>query len=213
MKNLIIFVTSVAIASSSALQATQISFTAEVGSLVVDSTTIDKSNSTGLTAMGFFIAEGSAFTNFTGADAWGITGNTLTTAQLSDIVALISGTIGFARAEPLPLIPEFVPTFAVIRETLDSTAAGFHPVFLLHTAADLNSLVVGDSFGVVTTTFSTPANGSQSIGFNGARQWDIFLLGQSGSLTLATVVPEPSAFATIAGLMTLGFVMVRRRRA
>jgi len=34
----------------------------------------------------------------------------------------------------------------------------------------------------------------------------------SSNITMLFAVPEPSAFAAIAGLLTLGFVMVRRRR-
>jgi hypothetical protein len=69
----------------------------------------------------------------------------------------------------------------------------------------------GSEFGVYfvgeTPSLSSLSSNPQAIISNAT----IALGNSSGSNLL--LVPEPSAYAAIAGLMTLGFVMVRRRRA
>ncbi|MEM1222350.1 MAG: PEP-CTERM sorting domain-containing protein [Verrucomicrobiota bacterium] len=197
--------------------ATSITFTAEINEISVSGTQVDRTtrSTLGVVATGFFVSS-SDFNAFTNNSVWNTTGNVVTTAELTAINNYLSSLSGFSSANDLSIVPGPLPDAAgVFNESLDSGAAGFHAVLLVHdSSTGIGGLGVGDHFGVVTTTYQTLGFGSESIGFNTTNSWDTFLLGQSGSLSLATVtaVPEPSALATISGLLALGWVMTRRRR-
>jgi hypothetical protein len=96
----------------------------------------------------------------------------------------------------------------------DSGLAGsgqVRPIVAIFDGLGLDSLSAGDGFGLLLGnnfigdlgpfTFQWPSNGGA---FN-------INVGQSGSIQLASVVPEPSSFALIAGFFGLAWVMVRRR--
>ncbi|MGZ0707961.1 PEP-CTERM sorting domain-containing protein [Coraliomargarita sp. W4R53] len=75
------------------------------------------------------------------------------------------------------------------------------------------SAVNGTYYGLGTDlTYLIPTNNSATFNFSGTADSDSF---QQLSNTQATlqVVPEPSTYAAIAGLLALSWVMVRRRRA
>jgi hypothetical protein len=61
------------------------------------------------------------------------------------------------------------------------------------------------SYGFVTAGALLPADGS-TVAYNGTFTSDPYT-------AQGTIVPEPSAFAALAGVMALGWVAVRRRRA
>mgnify|MGYP000991005489 CR=1 FL=1 len=66
----------------------------------------------------------------------------------------------------------------------------------------------GDSYGFLATGI-TIANDGATIDDSAA----LSALSPGAASFQIAAVPEPSAFAAIAGMLTLGFVMVRRRRA
>lgn len=94
---------------------------------------------------------------------------------------------------------------------------------------DTNGITNGDAFYIVTfgqeTTASvTTAGGTLFNTFNAAN-WlvpgangDALAFGanftqlNAQNLSSQTIVPEPSTYATLAGLLALGYVMVRRRK-
>ncbi|NBB78109.1 MAG: PEP-CTERM sorting domain-containing protein [Verrucomicrobia bacterium] len=99
------------------------------------------------------------------------------------------------------------------RESSLADTGEVRPIVAIFDADDLDSLVEGSSFGLLI--------GSNFIGNLGpfSYQWpsndgafDISV-GEPGSIQLVQAVPEPSSFAALAGVMTLGLVMMRRRRA
>jgi hypothetical protein len=193
---------------------TQITFLVELDELVVSGSSINQANSAGLTASAFFVETGSDFTSFTTNAAFSGLGSDITLDQLSDIRTFLSENNSFNSGSDLGFVPDAAPdNFGVIRETENAGAAGFHAFLFLHTAADLNSLGEGDSLGLIGTSFATLASGTEVVGFNTTNSWDTFLVGMPGSLTFASVVPEPSLYSAIAGLLALGFASTRRRRA
>lgn len=102
-----------------------------------------------------------------------------------------------------------------------STTASFNTVF------DLGTVSTGDSFAVLTfdgssstavggSSFDIWDSGSWTVGADGSANtfggaYTQFTSGSAGSTGIVTVVPEPSTYATLAGLLALGFVMLRRR--
>ena len=91
---------------------------------------------------------------------------------------------------------------------------------------NLGDISLGDSFGILTftgsstsavaddvydiftdATWSSPADGAAAtFGADFAT-----LSSAPGATGIVTAVPEPSTYATLAGLLALGFVMLRRR--
>jgi hypothetical protein len=83
---------------------------------------------------------------------------------------------------------------------------------MLILTSPLAELTTGDYVGLVASSTLVPDAGSLTVNFTGVNQWDNLKLGSSGSLVLVAV-PEPSTFALLGGVLALGFVMYRRRRA
>lgn len=76
-----------------------------------------------------------------------------------------------------------------------------------------STAVAGTSFGIWTDTagsdaWTAPADGS-AVGFG--TEFSNYTSGGPGATGTVTAVPEPSTYATLAGLLALGFVMLRRR--
>ena len=76
---------------------------------------------------------------------------------------------------------------------------------ILSFATSTTTALEGDTFSVFTNGWTVPADGS-NLPLTGAPNFGLAAVG-AGSIA----VPEPSAYATLAGLMALGFVMLRRR--
>ncbi len=91
-----------------------------------------------------------------------------------------------------------------------SGAFGDSALLLVTTASSFNNLSVSDEVGLLTSTTLVPELGTVTIGFETTSTWDTSYLGSLGSLQLQAV-PEPSAYAAIAGLLALAWVAVRRR--
>ncbi len=190
--------------------ATGVTFNAEVDQIIVNGDPQNHADrdSNNLNALGFFVSN-SNFASFIGEDVW--SGSSVTTDDYGRILSFLNfNGLGGAAAigePPIAVLPVF-------SGAIDSGSAGNHAVFIIHDGDDINSLGVGNYFGIVTTTFQTVAQGSPPVGFTGANQWDTTLIGAAGSLSLAQIsaVPEPSAYAAIAGLLALGWVATRRRK-
>jgi hypothetical protein len=198
------------------LSAQSVIFTAEVDQLVIGPATIDQTNSEALNlnAVGFFVASAD-FESFSSNSVWSNAQTSLNMENLGAVVDFIESQAGFGQSAIIQRVPTAAPdSFGIFNGEIQAQGVGFHAVFLVHDSnSGLGGLGIGNNFGVVTTTYTTQELLAEAIGFNTSNSWDTFLLGDSGSLVLSTVVPEPSASAVIAGLLGLSFVMVRRRRA
>ena len=74
-------------------------------------------------------------------------------------------------------------------------------------ASSTTTALAGDAYSIFTGGWTVPADGANlSLTGTGA---PAFGIAAAGTGTVA--VPEPSAFATLAGICALGFVMLRRR--
>lgn len=205
------------IAFSSQLKATGVAFAASSGQIVLDGTpitgaTIDDSN---LTIVGFYV-NAASFATFSGDAAFGQS-TSISTDQLSAIVTALNTASG-STYNQFTLTPSAnVDGFGVLNTVIDpnnpfdSGSAGNHAVMIVMNKSSLDALTVGDSLGVVTTTAQTAALGNFTVDFTGASTWDTTLVGTAGSLITASVVPEPSSFALLAGCFGMAWVMVRRR--
>ena len=78
-------------------------------------------------------------------------------------------------------------------------------IVILSFATSTTTALEGDTFSVFTNGWTVPADGS-NLPLTGAPNFGLAAVG-TGSIA----VPEPSAYATLAGLVALGFVMLRRR--
>lgn len=82
--------------------------------------------------------------------------------------------------------------------------------------------MIGDSFDVLDIVLPSyytvsAANVQDSLITGGANagqyvEWDTSLWESDGILSVGSVVPEPSSYALLVGILGLGWVMVRRRR-
>jgi hypothetical protein len=109
----------------------------------------------------------------------------------------------------------------------DTTAGNGFTAYLLVADGALNGFVTVSSWAALSGTSApaTPASLDYTIGasdsvtgFDGSGTLNIiagqgtdFLGGFSGTGVSINVVPEPSAYAALAGLLALGCVMLRRR--
>jgi hypothetical protein len=76
-------------------------------------------------------------------------------------------------------------------------------------ASNVGDIAGGSQVGFLASTNVIPNLGNIDYNFAAFET----VVGVTGSLQLVNVVPEPSAYAALAGLLALGVVMVRRRRA
>jgi len=208
MKKSLTIISSLLIASYSAF-ATGVSFTVEDNQLLIGGVAQDNSSiaTNSLTAYGFFVSDAN-FSAFITDDIWTGAESSITDVESAGIFAFMNAN-GYAAGGSIaaaPVSPSFFPTFTGV---LNSGSAGNHAVLVV-----TGNVGGTDYLGVVATTAVTLGLGALPVGFlTGANSWDTTLLGTAGSLNLASVVPEPSTYAALAGLCALSFVMVRRRRA
>lgn len=205
--------------STSQLSATGVAFSLESGQLIIDSTAVTGAtiDNYSLTILGFYVS-GDDFSAFTNEEAFGLSGD-IGATQLQSIVDTLnsysSSTYNAFTLTPTANVDGFglLNTIADPNNPFDSGSSGNHAVMIvLEGNSSLGGLAVGDSIGVTATSSSTLELGDFTVGFTtGAGTWDNILVGTSGSLQLASVVPEPSAFALLAGSFGMAWVMVRRR--
>jgi hypothetical protein len=209
-KHLLTLLTTILVFSTA--NATQVTFRAEIDSIIVGSTPVDRDNigSLGVVASGGFVSAAN-FNAFITNDVWtGTQGSTITLEQAGAILDFFQTTPLLNEVQVVSPVSGAPAGAGVLSTNGNAGAAGFHPVFLIGTGSGFSA---GDYLGIVTSTFATLAAGTTPITFSSTTNtWDTFLVGQSGSLALSQVVPEPSTYAAILGLLALGFVAYRRRR-
>jgi hypothetical protein len=113
----------------------------------------------------------------------------------------------------------WTPLVASGNENLDfqamgvSTNQGSRPLLVMFDAADIESIAPGTQIGLVGGTSLAGSFGNTNYAFNaGVNSLSEEYLGTLGSLQAATIVPEPSSFALLAGVFGFAWVMVRRRK-
>ena len=143
----------------------------------------------------------------------------------TDGSAFDAASFSFAAGDDLGASSTYGPSFALIGTKLSQdvfgdvlVGSGFN--FSLVSGVDTN-----DGFAIITFESSTSnVLAGDTYRIWTAADWDVSTDGQTESFnsqliqleavsasSTGTVVPEPSAFAAFAGVMALGFVMVRRR--
>ena len=90
---------------------------------------------------------------------------------------------------------------------LGGRVATGNEIGVLSFATSTETAIAGDSYSIFTGGWTVPSDGANlSLTGTGAPAVGIAAAG-----TGTVAVPEPSAFATLAGICALGFVMLRRR--
>jgi len=168
--------------------ATSVTFNVDTNFVFDGATEITKANASGYTALGVFGDLSSA--DFSSAASFAVDLASFTTEELATV--------------PVP-----VPVPNVWSESVDSGSSGNVANLIIFNGTDLGSAT---SWGVVTTSYATQALGSEAVGFATTNKWNSVYAGTLTSSSF-TLVPEPSTYAALSGLLALGYVMVRRRRA
>ena len=78
----------------------------------------------------------------------------------------------------------------------------------LTTGLTVGSTSDGDNVGLLASNVVVGGLGQTNLGTD---QFDVIVGSSTNGLTMITTVPEPSAYAAIAGLLALGCLMFRRR--
>ena len=78
----------------------------------------------------------------------------------------------------------------------------------LTTGSTVGSTSDGDNVGLLASNVVVGGLGQTNLGPD---QFDVIAGSSTNGLTMITTVPEPSAYAVIAGLLALGCLMFRRR--
>ena len=78
----------------------------------------------------------------------------------------------------------------------------------LTTGSTVGSTSDGDNVGLLASNVVVGGLGQTNLGPD---QFDVIAGSSTNGLTMLTTVPEPSAYAVIAGLLALGCLMSRRR--
>ena len=96
-----------------------------------------------------------------------------------------------------------------------SIAIGERVVIAITSASTPDAITSNDDFGFAASTVVSLAGEGFTFGFapsfGGASVAEV-IVGQPGSITLVSLVPEPAHFAVLAGILGLGVVLWRRRR-
>lgn len=79
----------------------------------------------------------------------------------------------------------------------------------LTTGSTVGSTSDGDNVGLLASNVVVGGLGQTNLGFGS--QFDVIAGSSTDGLTMLTTVPEPSVYAALAGLLSLGCVMLRRR--
>lgn len=191
------------------LAADAINFVAETETIIIAGDPQDKvdRDTNNLNASGFYVAEAD-FSNFIGDSAW-MAGSATITIQERDAIISFMNTFGYTSAEMIAKPPATLDGFSdLFSGSTDSVGVNFHPVMAF--TANVGSV---EYFGVVTSNFKTIDLAVPPVDFKTSdNNWDTTLVGVSGSLELAQVVPEPASYAMLAGLLAGGWVFMRRRR-
>jgi len=93
----------------------------------------------------------------------------------------------------------------------DSVAASGGDTILiaLTTGSTVGSTSGGDNVGLLASNVVVGGLGQTNLGFG--TQFDVIAGSSTNGLTMLTTVPEPSAYAALAGILALSCVMLRRR--
>ena len=93
----------------------------------------------------------------------------------------------------------------------DSVAASGGETILiaLTTGSTVGSTSGGDNVGLLASNVVVGGLGQTNLGFG--TQFDVIAGSSTNGLTMLTTVPEPSAYAALAGILALSCVMLRRR--
>lgn len=129
--------------------------------------------------------------SFTTGTAWSLGGNTYTVLGSNSIITN-SGSGVFSSGSA---------TY-----DLSTDVATGNEIGMLVFLASSGSTSSGDTFRIYTGDWLVPADGTNQ-GVTGSTAPYTGAAAGAG-----TVVPEPSTYAMIAGMLALGYVMVRRRR-
>lgn len=79
----------------------------------------------------------------------------------------------------------------------------------LTTGSTVGSTSGGDNVGLLASNVEVGGLGQTNLYFG--TQFDVIAGSSTNGLTMLTTVPEPSVYAALAGLLSLGCVMLRRR--
>jgi hypothetical protein len=126
------------------------------------------------------------------------------------LVSNLNETLSSVSWEAVPIATGFLANANDFGLNAKEGAPGSTPLLLITSSTSFDNLTTDDQIGLVGSTTTVEDIGTQLVNFTGFNSWDTEYLGTLGSLTLQAV-PEPSSFAAVAGVMTLGLVMMRRR--
>lgn len=95
----------------------------------------------------------------------------------------------------------------------DSVAASGGETILiaLTTGSTVGSTSGGDNVGLLASNVVVGGLAQTNLYFNTPSQFDVIAGSSTNGLTMLTTVPEPSAYAALAGILALSCVMLRRR--
>ena len=169
-----------------------------------------------------FLSAAVTITNF-GTSSWTTQtfGNDFTpssqTGSSIDIAGNASNT--FAGLVTSVDISGFTTSLTLTGSSFAATSAGAFTITLFDSAFTNTAVFSGGSFSDLFNSGSTTLSFSSDNGVDFADISAVSLVGSgapstavSGTLSGLTAVPEPSAYAAIAGVLVLGFTAVRRRR-
>ncbi len=90
-----------------------------------------------------------------------------------------------------------------------SASGGETILIALTTGGSVGGTIAGDSIGLLASNVVVGGLTQTNLGFGS--QFDVIAGSSASGLTMLTTVPEPSAYAALAGILALGCVMLRRR--
>ena len=172
-------------------------------SITLSGTSILSADLNGLST-GVFVASSSAtfdagLFNFSGAVAEG---------TLFDTGTALNGytVLGAASINPAGGSSALV---SGVTYNLGAGVATGNEIGVLAFASSLTSALASDTYSIFTDGWTVPADGANlSLTGTGAPS---FASSVGAGTVTGAAIPEPSTYATLAGLLALGFVMLRRR--